>query len=149
MAKSLLLALSACIAAYFMYTGFCKMSPNFNEDLHNSMKKHFVNYARVSPLRTKYNIRYKGSEYRKFVGGLELAGGLGLLVMTGRRSRTMAFLLLLITVAVMLHTYHTLGDPITKVYILLASGACVFVQMIVEFRAHSNVTSKTRKEKSS
>ncbi|XP_072035634.1 novel acetylcholine receptor chaperone-like [Amphiura filiformis] len=147
MAKSILIAFSACIGLYFMYTGFCKMSPGVNENLHNSMKKHFVNYARVAPLRTHYNLKWKGMNYRKFVAGLEITGGAGLLVTTSHRSRTVSYILLLFCVGAMLHTYQTLGDPITKVYTLLASGAVIIVQMIIERRVGSQP--KQEKEKSS
>ena len=88
-------------------------------------------------------------QYRKFIAGLEIAGGAGLLVMSSRNSRTMSYMLLLFCVGAMLHSYQTLGDPIAKVYSLLASGAVVIVAMIIDMRFVKNIgaSSPTKKDK--
>lgn len=95
-------------------------------------KKHFVNYARVAPLRTNLNMKFKASQYRSAVGSLEIVGGFGLLSMTGRTARLIGFVMLIAAELFMIHSYQALGDPLQKYIRLVAAAVLLTAQMMFE-----------------
>ncbi|KAJ8027360.1 Transmembrane protein 35A [Holothuria leucospilota] len=150
MSSKVVFILSAAVGAAFIYHGISKLSPNVDEDLHLKMqKKHFVNYARVAPMKLRGIFWWKGSEYRQYVGGLELAGGCGLLTMTGRFTRNISYVLLLLSSLFMCHSYMTLGDAAYKYAIHIGMGTITFAMFLVErrFPVKEDVTFKKGESK--
>ncbi|XP_788478.2 transmembrane protein 35A [Strongylocentrotus purpuratus] len=132
MASKLIILLSGVLGVFFLYAGVCKLYPMLDQDLHLSMKKHFVNYARVAPLRTNLNMKFKASQYRSAVGSLEIVGGFGLLSMTGRTARLIGFVMLIAAELFMIHSYQALGDPLQKYIRLVAAAVLLTAQMMFE-----------------
>ncbi|XP_041485626.1 transmembrane protein 35A-like [Lytechinus variegatus] len=132
MASKLIILLSGVLGVFFLYAGVCKIYPMLDQDLHLSMKKHFVNYARVAPLRTNLNMKIKASQYRSAIGSLEIVGGFGLLSMTGRTARMIGFVMLIAAELFMIHSYQALGDPIHKYLRLVAAAVLLTAQMMFE-----------------
>ncbi|XP_071503507.1 novel acetylcholine receptor chaperone-like [Diadema antillarum] len=132
MASKLTVVLSGVLGMFFLYAGICKLYPNLDQDLHLSMKKHFVNYARVAPLRTQFNVRFKASQYRSGIGSLEIVGGFGLLFMTGPSARCVGFAMLIFAELFMIHSYIALGDPLQKYVRLVAAAVLLVVQLCFE-----------------
>lgn len=87
---------------------------------------------------------WKGSEYRQYIGGLELAGGFGLLTMTGRFTRNISYVLLILSAVFMCHSYMTLGDAALKYGIHIGMGTLAFAMLLVErrFPVREEVTRK-------
>ena len=103
----------------------------FSFFIFNSLqKKHFVNYARVAPLRTYLDKKFKASDYRNFIGGMEIAGGAGMVLLSGRFSLQASQLFVLLASAFMIHTHVILGDPFPRAATLIATSLMVVVQMV-------------------
>ena len=110
-------------------------------------KKHFVNYARVAPLRTYFDKRLKASDYRQFVGGMEIAGGTGMVLLSGRFSLPVSQLIVLLSAAFMIHTHIILGDPIARAATLIATSLMVVVQMLFSQFSNQGKTQGSEKKK--
>ncbi|XP_038059668.1 transmembrane protein 35A-like [Patiria miniata] len=130
MARHTMMFIATVLGLFFIYSGFAKLNPMLNADLHSNMKKHFVNYARVAPLRTYFDKRFKASDYRQFVGGMEIAGGTGMVLLSGRLSLPASQLIVLLSAAFMIHTHIVLGDPVARAATLIATSLMVVVQML-------------------
>ncbi|XP_022100677.1 transmembrane protein 35A-like [Acanthaster planci] len=149
MARHTMTFIATVLGLFFIYSGFSKLNPMVNADLHLNMKKHFVNYARVAPLRTYFDKRLKASDYRQFVGGMEIAGGAGMVVLSGRFSVPASQLIVLLSAAFMIHTHIILGDPMARAATMIATSLMVVVQMLFTlFSGKSKMVQDERKRSS-
>ncbi|XP_071801498.1 novel acetylcholine receptor chaperone-like [Asterias amurensis] len=130
MARHTMKFIATVLGLFFVYNGFGKINPKLNADLHLQMKKHFVNYARVAPLRTYLDKKFKASDYRNFIGGMEIAGGAGMVLLSGRFTLQASQLFVLLASAFMIHTHVILGDPFPRAATLIATSLMVVVQMV-------------------
>ncbi|XP_033095969.1 transmembrane protein 35A-like [Anneissia japonica] len=139
--------LSIAVGIYFVVFGVAKMTPKLSKDLHSSLKSHFIKYAKVSPLKPylkEKNLKLKGKDYRTFAGGIELAGGLGMLCLPGRRSLMVANVMLLVISAFVIHTHMAIGDPLRRCTGVFVIGVLLIGRMLISFQ-NQYMTSKSKK----
>ncbi|XP_071955341.1 novel acetylcholine receptor chaperone-like [Antedon mediterranea] len=129
--------LSIAVGIYFIIFGVAKMTPKLSKDLHSSLKSHFIKYAKVSPLKPflkEKKLKLKGKDYRTFAGGLEVAGGIGMLCLPGRRSLMVANVMLLVITAFVVHTHVAIGDPMRRCSGIFVIAVLLIGRMVISFQ---------------